>query len=187
MSLHWDGFLVSKMLPTRHPSHFSQIHVSWGCLCCEFACVQLCMMAEDCLARVQSLPSRALGYRGADRGRVKGPTETSSPPPHGVLASGRGGGASLISLPPWQGVPLVLRWPVGEPGEASLKLGKRVPESTEVAVAGGAVGLLGGRLQLASWVLRSCQWHGESAVGVMWPMWPLGCRCCHHRGSFQMP
>lgn len=185
MSLHWDGFLVSKMLPTRHPSHFSQIHVSWGC--CEFACVQLCMMAEDCLARVQSLPSRALGYRGADRGRVKGPTETSSPPPHGVLASGRGGGASLISLPPWQGVPLVLRWPVGEPGEASLKLGKGVPESTEVAVAGGAVGLLGGRLQLASWVLRSCQWHGESAVGVMWPMWPLGCRCCHHRGSFQMP
>lgn len=73
----------------------SQIHASWGFLCCELACVQLCMLAQDCLARVQSLPSRALGYVGADRGGVKGPTETSSPPPHGALASGRGEGPPL--------------------------------------------------------------------------------------------
>ena len=61
---------------------------------------------------------------------------------------------------------MVLRWPVEEPGEASLKSGKGVPESTGAAAAGVAVCLLGVRLQLASWVLQSCQWHGGSAVGA---------------------
>lgn len=182
-----DSCLVSKMLPTRHPSHLSHIHASWGCLCCELACVQLCVLAQDCLARVQFLPSRALGYRGADRGGGEGAHgDILSPTPRGSGLR-EGGGASLISLLPWQGGPLVLRWPVGEPGEASLRSGRGVPESTGAAAAGGVVGLLGARLQLASWVLQSCQWHGGSAVGVTWPTWPLGCRCCHHRGSFQRP
>lgn len=94
--------------------------------------------------------------------------ETSSPPPHGGPGLREGGGASLISLPPWQGEPWVLKQLVEGPGVASLKPEKGVLESRGMAVPGGAVHPQGVRLQLASWVPQSCQWQqGGSVVGEM--------------------
>lgn len=160
LSLRGDC-LVSKVLPTRHHATLNQIHVSWepsACAMNSSVCSCACWhKTYPCLARVQSLPLQGSRAQGCRQRRGEGAhRHILSPTPRGPGLR-EGGGASLISLPPWQGGPSVLRQPVGEPWEASLKLGKGVPESTGAAAAGSAVGLLGVRLQLASWVLRSCQ------------------------------
>lgn len=126
---------------------------------------------------------------GCRQRKVKGASgDVFSPAPRGPGLR-EGGGASLISLPPWQGGPLVLRRPVGGPGVASLMPGKGVLESTEAAAAaGGAVAPLGVKPPLASWALQSCwwRWSGAGVAGATLLWQPLGCHC-HHHGSSQRP
>lgn len=183
------------ILSTRYPDHSELSPCERGAsrLCFrELPCVQLCMLAQD-----TSLPGwspgspRAPGLQGSRapgcREGVKGARrDVLSPAPRGPGLR-EGGGASLISPPPWLGGPSVLRRLVGGPRVASLKPGKGVPESTGAAAAGGAVGPRGARPRLASWVSRSCWWrHGGSVAGATWLSWPSGCRC-RHRGSSRRP
>ena len=128
-------------------------------------------------------PLQGSGEWGCRRGEG-GPQRRPLPRPRGPGLR-EGGGASLISRPPWQGGPWGPRRPVGAPGAASLTPGKRVPESTgAAAAAGGAVGPPGARLPLASRAPRSCRWRrAGSAAGARWPWRPWGCRCLRCESS----
>lgn len=179
------------ILSTRYPDHSELNPCERGasCLCFrELPCAQLCLLAQDTSLPGWSpvSPLQGSGAQGCREGVKGARRDVLSPAPRGPGLR-EGGGASLISLPPWLGGPLVLRRLVGGPVAASLKPGKAVPESTGAAAAGGAVGPRGVRPRLASWVSRSCWWrHGGSEAGATWLSWPSGCRC-RHRGSSRRP
>lgn len=165
------------------PGRLNQTHASRCRACASVYAQAACVLAGG--ARLSPPGLQGMGVQteegeGAHR-------DVLSPTPRGPGLR-EGGGACLISQPPWQGGPLVLRQPVGAPGVASLTPVKGVLESTGAAAAAGdTVAHLGARPPWASWALQSCRWRrGGSVGGATWPWWPLGCRC-HHRENSPRP
>lgn len=177
-----EGCLFSEVLSTSTKTTLNHIHARWG----PRACTPMFVRRQPvCWHQGPVSPLQGSGEQGCRQSRVKGARgDILSPAPQGPGLR-EGGGASLISPPPWQGGPLVLRRPVGGPGVASLTPGRGVPESTgAAAAAGGAVAPLGARPQSASSVPRNCRWRrGGSAAGGTWPWWPSGCHCHPHESS----
>lgn len=151
-----EGCLFSELLSISTQVTRNQIHGSGAPQAC--AAGQACGQPVGWLEGPVS-PLQGSGEKGCRQRRVKGARrDVLSPAPRGPGLR-EGGGASLISRPPWRGGPWVPRWPVGGPGAASLTPGKWGPESTgAAAAAGGAVRPLGVRPRLASWAPRSCRW-----------------------------
>lgn len=87
-----EGCLFSEVLSTSTQMTGNQIHRSWVLHACaaRHACGQPVCWHEGPVS-----PLQGSGEGGCRQRRVKGPAETSSPPPHGVLASGRGEGPPL--------------------------------------------------------------------------------------------
>lgn len=151
-----EGCLFSELLSTSTQVTRNRIHGSRA--------PQACAAGHACRQPVGWLegpvsPFQGSGEKGCRQRRVKGARrDVLSPAPRGPGLR-EGGGASLISRPPWRGGPWVPRRPVGGPVAASLTPGKGGPESTgAAAAAGGAVRPLGVRPRPASRAPRSCRW-----------------------------
>lgn len=92
-----EGCLVSEVLSTSTQTTLNQIHASWV----PRACASVCAPTACVLARGSWLSLPGLQGMGCRQRRVKGARgDVLSPTPRGPGLR-EGGGASLISRPPW--------------------------------------------------------------------------------------